>query len=167
MDSCLSITPDKQLPRDFDNRLSPITSLKQSIINTDHLPPSLINDTMPSDDYTSISRGPLKLKGAAGVTKKKKKKSKDKATDLEKNLSTGGGDHDEAALVPTDKPKRSPHDSDDEDYDTTQKKRFQSRDKEEDNKTETERRFAEAKRKRVRNATVIPSSWFGGFEYAC
>ena len=121
---------------------------------------------MPSDDYTSISRGPLKLKGAAGVTKKKKKKassassSKDKPTDLAKNLSTGsGGDTSEGALVPTD----TPREGEDADDDHTQSRRRseprrRARDndnkegggsEEDESKTETERRFAEAKRKRV------------------
>ena len=107
---------------------------------------------MPSDDYTSISRGPLKLKGAAGVTKKKKKKAgKDKAaaTDLEKNLSAGEG-----ALVPT---IDTPREERDDDVDDDTRSRSRSRDKkgdggeeeEDESKTETERRFAEAKRKRV------------------
>ena len=60
---------------------------------------------MPSDDYASITRGPLKLKGGAGVTKKKKKKDKTKAksssTDLEKNLSTGGEDNNSLAPAET------------------------------------------------------------------
>jgi protein FAM32A len=33
---------------------------------------------MPSDAYSSVVRGGLKLKGSAGITKKKKKKSKEK-----------------------------------------------------------------------------------------
>ncbi|KAH6840910.1 hypothetical protein B0I37DRAFT_357754 [Chaetomium sp. MPI-CAGE-AT-0009] len=45
---------------------------------------------MPSDEYAPAARGPLRLKGAAGVTKKKKKKGGKSSTDLEKNLSTGG-----------------------------------------------------------------------------
>jgi protein FAM32A len=103
---------------------------------------------MPSEEYRSVARGPLKLKGAVGVTKKKKKK--DKTTDLEKNLSPGG-----------DKPKDTPREDED---DTEMPRRSDSqgpehrdqaqKGEEEDEaelKTEAERRFAEAKRKRVRS----------------
>lgn len=41
---------------------------------------------MPSSDYTASSGGALKLKGSAGVTKKKKK-NKSKAADLQKEKS--------------------------------------------------------------------------------
>lgn len=130
---------------------------------------------MPSDDYASISRGPLKLKGAAGVAKKKKKKSKDKGrtADLEKNLSTGdkNNNNSETALVPAEAgddgaPERrhSPGIGGDDDDARRRRGRSESgeqdRDKdkdsreEDDNKTETERRFAEAKRKRVRLSSI-------------
>ena len=130
---------------------------------------------MPSDDYASISRGPLKLKGAAGVAKKKKKKSKDKGgtTDLEKNLSTGDkNNNSETALVPAEAgddgtpelSRHSPGNGADDDDARRRRGRSESgeqdRDKdsrEDDNKTETERRFAEAKRKRVR---LRPSVFF-------
>lgn len=118
---------------------------------------------MPSDEYTSITRGPLKLKGAAGITKKKKKKdkNKDKKPDLERNLSTGGGDESALTLV-KDTLERLPNEEDDD----TRQRRSESGDvregggrsgeegeggnEKESSKTETERRFAEAKRKRVR-----------------
>ncbi|KAK3903424.1 protein FAM32A [Staphylotrichum tortipilum] len=126
---------------------------------------------MPSDDYTSISRGPLKLKGAAGVTKKKKKKDKSiKPTDLEKNLSTGG-DSDRALAPAEDKEdnsssrrKDSPDSGDDDDARRRRQRKRREGSWEEggaggeggeqdDNKTETERRFAEAKRKRLKELT--------------
>lgn len=97
---------------------------------------------MPSDEYTSVARGPLKLKGTAGVTKKKKKKNK---TDLEKNLSTGGsgsGSASETALV---KGEDEGKEKDPENAQQEEKKE----EEEEVYKTEAEKRFLEAKRKRV------------------
>ncbi|KAL2125817.1 hypothetical protein VTI74DRAFT_2604 [Chaetomium olivicolor] len=119
---------------------------------------------MPSDEYTSIARGPLKLKGAAGVTKKKKKKDKDKKPDLEKNLSTGGdGNNTQSAALALSDDSRLKDTSDrlpeegavgrrsgSNDGDREERR---DREKEEDNKTETERRFAEAKRKRLKELT--------------
>ncbi|KAL1838984.1 hypothetical protein VTJ49DRAFT_1995 [Mycothermus thermophilus] len=114
---------------------------------------------MPSDEYASVARGPLKLKGAAGVTKKKKKKTKDK-TDLEKNLSTGS---DEKAIVPAGDETKSRSRSPDEQQDPDRKKKKHVEQKEggegeeeEDDevaKTEAERRFAEARRKRLKELT--------------
>ncbi|KAH6626900.1 hypothetical protein B0J18DRAFT_153929 [Chaetomium sp. MPI-SDFR-AT-0129] len=122
---------------------------------------------MPSDDYSSIARGPLRLKGAAGVTKKKKKKDKSKkdssTTDLAKSLSTGD---DEARQREARSMERSTDDTglgDDEDggaklweeredgegIDAAE----QDNEEDEEAKTETERRFAEAKRKRLKELT--------------
>lgn len=113
---------------------------------------------MPSDEYTTVARGPLKLKGGAGVTKKKKKKDKAK-TDLEKNLSTGGEDggrdSSERALAQTGK-EGSPGTGTDK-GEGTPPAELQRDDgpsasaAEDDYKTEAERRFAEIKRKRVRD----------------
>jgi protein FAM32A len=116
---------------------------------------------MPSDDYASIARGPLKLKGGAGVTKKKKKKDKAKtksSTDLERNLSAGVEDNSENALALSES-TRSPRDAPPED-EGDERRRSASNDRqqrdepgereEDESKTESERRFAEAKRKRVR-----------------
>jgi protein FAM32A len=103
---------------------------------------------MPSEEYRSVARGPLKLKGAAGVTKKKKKK--DKTTDLEKNLSPGGDkpkDTPREEADDTDKPRRSDSQGP-EHRDQAQKGEEED---EAELKTEAERRFAEAKRKRVRS----------------
>ncbi|KAL2191810.1 DUF1754-domain-containing protein [Thermothelomyces heterothallicus CBS 203.75] len=121
---------------------------------------------MPSDEYTTVGRGPLKLKGGAGVTKKKKKKDKGKTTDLEKNLSTGGGDgsrdSSERALVPTEK-EGTPGTGADKGggggEGTPPEARGGELQKEDgppasavedDYKTEAERRFAEIKRKRLK-----------------
>ncbi|KAK4127539.1 DUF1754-domain-containing protein [Parathielavia appendiculata] len=108
---------------------------------------------MPSDEYSSVARGPLKLKGAAGVTKKRKKK--DKTTDLEKNLSTSG---DKPIDSTKDIPDRSPGEdsadkpttSDRNDFEHREKTAAQKEEEAEALKTETERRFAEAKRKRLK-----------------
>ncbi|KAK4044775.1 protein FAM32A [Parachaetomium inaequale] len=126
---------------------------------------------MPADEYTSIARGPLKLKGGAGVTKKKKKKDKDRAkgagTDLEKNLSTGsGGDRDSAgsALAVSDDAKNTPDERSPDAEDNKGRRggseegrdakgEGEGQEEEEENKTETERRFAEAKRKRLKELT--------------
>ncbi|KAL2141337.1 hypothetical protein VTI28DRAFT_2518 [Corynascus sepedonium] len=113
---------------------------------------------MPSDEYTSIARGPLKLKGGAGVTKKKKKKDKGKTTDIEKNLSIGGGSRDssERALVPAEKEDALGSSADKERKSPTEEDRgelLQKQDEtaaDDDLKTETERRFLEAKRKRLK-----------------
>jgi protein FAM32A len=114
---------------------------------------------MPSDEYSSVARGPLKLKGAGGVTKKKKKKDKDrnKTTDLEKNLSTGG---DKTATKDTpdrpreqddaDKPRRSAS----QDLERQDQAEKAGEEEETELKTEAERRFAEAKRKRVCYVTL-------------
>ncbi|KAK4250690.1 hypothetical protein C7999DRAFT_28771 [Corynascus novoguineensis] len=119
------------------------------------LPPLVI---MPPDEYTSIARGPLKLKGVAGVTKKKKKKDKGKTTDLEKNLSTGGSSRDssESALVPAEKEDAPGSSADKERRSPTEEDRGELQQKQDetaaddDLKTETERRFLEAKRKRLK-----------------
>jgi protein FAM32A len=119
---------------------------------------------MPADEYTSIARGPLKLKGGAGVTKKKKKKDRDrtKGTDLEKNLSTGSAD--DAKNTPDE---RSPDDNKERGRESEEgreaKGEMERKEEEEDeNKTETERRFAEAKRKRVRYLLIPLSFSVGG-----
>ncbi|KAK4185002.1 hypothetical protein QBC35DRAFT_504654 [Podospora australis] len=105
---------------------------------------------MGSDDYTSIARGPLKLKGvppsSSAVTKKKKKKSK--KTDLEKNLSTGDNTDantpaplsreksEESGQIPQETPRPEGQEAEDDDIDA--------------GKTEAEKRFAEIKRKRLK-----------------
>lgn len=108
---------------------------------------------MPSDEYTSIARGPLRLKGGAGVTKKKKKKDKGRS-DLEKNLSIGS---DSAGALskrgsPDDEPDKQRSQSPHKDADG----RKEGEEEEEIPKTEAERRFAEIKRKRVRPAPFFP-----------
>lgn len=104
---------------------------------------------MPSEDYTSVTRGALKLKGAKvhKSSGKKSKKSKDKTSrDLEtalqrtseteddrKNKSQEPGES-EAAAASERKKSTPPGDGQEP----------------EDLKTDAERRFAEIKRKRVR-----------------
>jgi protein FAM32A len=115
---------------------------------------------MPSDEYTSVARGPLKLKGAAGVTKKKKKKDKDKSgarTDLERNLSTGDGDG-ALARKPSEPPDRRPS-AEPSDAQEVQGVEAELEDPD-STKTEAERRFAEAKRKRVRTTPPRPTAYY-------
>ncbi|KAK3296991.1 uncharacterized protein B0H64DRAFT_473157 [Chaetomium fimeti] len=118
---------------------------------------------MPSDEYAPAARGPLRLKGAAGVTKKKKKKSGksgSKGTDLEKNLSTGGDaavdDSSARALVLAGGEKGGEgSDGGEEGRERTREDGGEGEGEggEEENKTETERRFAEAKKKRLKELT--------------
>lgn len=115
---------------------------------------------MPSDDYATVARGPLKLKGVvAGGKVKKHKKKKDK-TDLEKNLSTGdskspvtsNNDDDEKQLQRRDAESLGADIVDSQDEERTRRATSQSQEREEDDetKTEAERRFLEAKRKRLK-----------------
>jgi protein FAM32A len=135
---------------------------------------------MPSDEYTPAARGPLRLKGGAGVTKKKKKKSgkNSSSTDLEKNLSTGDVEAGSSgALVPAveggspsggdeveKKSRRRGGEDGEGDGDAGERRSGEEagegEDGEEENKTETERRFAEAKRKRVCQCCSYPTSPF-------
>ncbi|KXX78076.1 Protein FAM32A [Madurella mycetomatis] len=115
---------------------------------------------MPSDEYSSISRGPLKLKGVAGITKKKKKKDKTRATtDLEKNLSTGEGGDDSGSNTLAPPKSRDDGGTKRTSPESEPGKQLQKRNpdeaenEEEDTKTEAERRFAEAKRKRLKELT--------------
>lgn len=107
---------------------------------------------MPSDDYTSVVGGSLKLKGGK-IKKHKKKKASDKGgSDLEKALDTGGRRAKSTTpALEAEEETRSPlalsrRDKDD----------HQEREEEEDDqpptayKTEAERRFEEARRKKVR-----------------
>jgi protein FAM32A len=115
---------------------------------------------MPSDDYASIARGPLKLKGAkvSKSHKKKSKRHKDKtSSDVERALattSTSQTEEDAARRVVDPQEKRKKFDGSEE-RDLTEE-----RDEAEgDTKTEAERRFAEAKRKRVCLTICIPAQW--------
>ena len=122
---------------------------------------------MPSDDYTSVARGPLKLKGvvAGGKVKKHKKKSnKDKKTDLEKNLSTGDDnntkDDDENKQLQVR--EGSTEEGNKAQTRTSQSQERDEEQKDDETKTEAERRFLEAKRKRVRT----PLSFLPFFSFA-
>ncbi|KAH6641504.1 hypothetical protein F5144DRAFT_563837 [Chaetomium tenue] len=121
---------------------------------------------MPADEYAPAARGPLRLKGAAGVTKKKKKKSaKSSTTDLAKNLATGdgaagdGGSGSSGALILREEESvggREKERGDGEEGrggEDGEERRSGEEGEEEENKTETERRFAEAKRKRLKELT--------------
>lgn len=116
---------------------------------------------MPADEYSSVARGPLKLKGAK-VTKHKKKSKKD----MEKATS----DVERALATTTTKSTAADMRSEDEERAAATKQRSEERGAsedaversgsaalEDDTKTETERRFAEAKRKRVCLTAVIPA----------
>ena len=102
---------------------------------------------MPSDDYASIARGPLKLKGSK-VTKQKKKSKKEKekvSSDAERALTTAVDDD-------VEKKRRRENEGEGGELgnDTTAAdERASGAEEEDDTKTEAERRFAEAKRKRV------------------
>lgn len=99
---------------------------------------------MPSDEYSSFGKGPLKLKGGGGKVKKHKKK-KDKVPDLEKALSTG------------ETTSGEPRDSDAGEKQIEQRKKSKSPVQEDDDneegpvrqKTEAERRFEEARKKKL------------------
>lgn len=102
---------------------------------------------MPSDEYTAVARGALKLKGAkVGKSKKKSKKDKEKkASDVERALATS---------TSTSTPASGDDARPDEEADRTisRKERREGEEQEgevENTKTEAERRFAELKRKRV------------------
>lgn len=107
---------------------------------------------MPSDEYSSFGKGPLKLKGGGGKVKKHKKK-KDKVPDLEKALSTG------------ETTSGEPRDSDAGEKQIEQRKKSKSPVQEDDDneegpvrqKTEAERRFEEARKKKVSDSfhTII------------
>lgn len=113
---------------------------------------------MPADEYSSVARGPLKLKGAK-VTKHKKKSKKDKekaTSDVERALATTttksttdarSEDEERAATKARSEERGASEDA---------VERSGSAALEDDTKTETERRFAEAKRKRVCLTTGIP-----------
>lgn len=104
---------------------------------------------MPSDDYTSVARGPLKLKGAK-VTKHKKKSKKDKektSSDVERALTTTTSGDDAAPDADTEK-RLDPRDKR-EKRTSGEEEREKQEEEEDDTKTEAERRFAELKRKRV------------------
>lgn len=116
--------------------------------------------TMPADEYSSVARGPLKLKGAkVSKHKKKSKKDKEKATsDVERALATTttksttdirSEDEERAATKQRSEERGASEDA---------VERSGSAALEDDTKTETERRFAEAKRKRVCLTAAIPSS---------
>lgn len=138
---------------------------------------SIAAAAMPSDEYSSAARGPLKLKGAKVAKPKKKSKSKrdrDKtASGVERALSVTDDheDNDDAAAPPTTKTRSDAEDGElfsqreaeqggrERENRSGSLGRKQDGDKEdgekeeeeeeEDIKTEAERRFAEAKRKRV------------------
>ena len=108
---------------------------------------------MPSDEYTTVARGALKLKGAkvGKFSKKKTKKDKEKTvSDMERALTTtpsnpASGDD---SRVDDGVDRAASH--------KDQRQGIEEREREEeeqpeDTKTEAERRFAELKRKRVCN----------------
>jgi len=110
------------------------------------------SDSMPSDDYTSTSRGSLKLKGStpSGI-KKKKKKDKSKLS----VVAEGGAAADSAlqkVLADEDTSTMKGHDDKkgerDEELDETQLRELETRDG--DGKTASERQYEEMRRKRVR-----------------
>jgi protein FAM32A len=104
---------------------------------------------MPLDDYTSTSRGSLKLKGSAPTgIKKKKKKDKSKLS-----TSTEGGESAlEKALGEEDATAKPVNggvkgDREDKDLDEAQLRELETRDG--DGKTASERQYEEMRRKRV------------------
>lgn len=108
---------------------------------------------MPSDDYAPVGGGALRIKGAK-VRKHKKKSSK--KTDLEKNLSTGGGESSSSSSLSkfkeedgrSDDAKQEDKDKVDkegqeEEHEPEQEQQTERR------KTEAEKRFEEARRKKL------------------
>ncbi|KAB5563192.1 hypothetical protein GE09DRAFT_1111339 [Coniochaeta sp. 2T2.1] len=102
---------------------------------------------MPSDEYSSFGKGALKLKGAGGgskVKRHKKKKDKGAPSDLEKNLSTGGGEAgEEKQIVAKRKRSKSPGAAAEEEAG------HESDEGPVRQKTEAERRFEEAKKRKL------------------
>ena len=114
---------------------------------------------MPSSDYTSVTRGALKLKGSkVQKSNKKSKKSKDKTSNnLETALQRTSETEDDSK-----KPIKSQEEVELETRKSTSpaqegdQQQLQEQEPEEDLKTEAERRFAEIKRKRVRYSFSLP-----------
>jgi protein FAM32A len=104
---------------------------------------------MPSDEYTVVGGGALKLKGAK-VDKKKKQKKKKGKPDLEKNLSTG----DETAVVKKDSPPTEEDKGSGKDVANLAEEELE----EEVRKTEAELRYEEYKKKRVSSISLPPVS---------
>lgn len=110
---------------------------------------------MPSDDYTPVVRGGLKLKGApTGVTKKKKKKTKTSSSDP-KALEVALKDHDEKNRTEEQdgaatKEKKTTVEGGDEgtEVDGQDMRELEHRDPN-DGKTASERAYEETRRKRV------------------
>ncbi|KAK3325869.1 hypothetical protein B0H66DRAFT_600006 [Apodospora peruviana] len=127
---------------------------------------------MPSEEYTSVSRGALKLKGAKvhKKSKNKHKSSKDKADQLKSAMrrTEGGGSDTSLSRTKSQEnsvlhPEEGDNDGDQQSQlDSTQRQLQKRRSRsvsfggdqevaaEEDTKTEAERRFAEIKRKRLK-----------------
>lgn len=98
---------------------------------------------MPSDDYTPVVRGALKLKGSgpAGITKKKKKKAKPSAEAESSKTAIQKALEDEDAIA--SKELKNTADLNEEEL-----RELESRGT--DGKTATERAYEEMRRKRVR-----------------
>ena len=109
---------------------------------------------MPSDEYTIVGGGALRLKGAK-VDKKKKTKKKKGKSDLEKNLSTG----EETAVI---KKEDSPATEEDKASGRGDVANLGEEELEEEvRKTEAELRYEEYKKKRVRFLpSLLPSECF-------
>ncbi|KAK4453209.1 protein FAM32A [Podospora aff. communis PSN243] len=109
---------------------------------------------MPSDDYASVARGPLKLKGAKVSKSNKKKSKKDKektSSDVERALATTSTFQAEQDVASRDvDPQEKRKKSDGSEGRTPTEERDEA---EQDTKTEAERRFAETKRKRLKELT--------------
>lgn len=117
--------------------------------------------TMPADEYSSVARGPLKLKGAK-VTKHKKKSKKDKekaTSDVERALATTTTKSTAADMRFEDEERAAATKQRSEERGASEDavERSGSAALDDDTKTETERRFAEAKRKRVCLTAAIPA----------
>lgn len=99
---------------------------------------------MPSDDYASVVRGGLKLKGAAkpaGITKKKKKKKEGKETESQ-NLAIQKALEDEDAASSSKNERGEPGEMSEEALRELEERGG-------DGKTATERAHEEMRRKRV------------------
>jgi protein FAM32A len=106
---------------------------------------------MPSDAYSSVVRGGLKLKGSAGITKKKKKKSKErdgevgegKKDALQKALE------DEDSALSQAKGKEKVGEDGDTDGQLAEEGDRELEERGNDGKTASERAYEEMRRKRV------------------
>jgi protein FAM32A len=106
---------------------------------------------MPSDAYASVVRGGLKLKGSAGITKKKKKKSKERDGEVgegKKDALQKALEDEDSALSKV-KGKRKAEEGGDAEGQLVEEGDRELEERGNDGKTASERAYEEMRRKRV------------------